>query len=196
MSLTVACVFKESETYKREHVDRLEAMVAQHMSQPYKFVCVDDSPLPGWWAKLSMWEPGRFDGRVLYLDIDSTVIGSLDDLSNFPASFVIVENFKEMKEPNKAKFNSSVIAFDAGSCEHLFTEFTPSVMDRLNGDQDWISERMPNAATFPKDWCVSYKVRRYAKFRSMPRDARVICYHGRPKIWELPDNDLEGFSIV
>ena len=173
-------------------------MVSEHMSQPYKFVCVDDSPFPGWWAKVSLFQPGRFSGRVLYLDLDVTVIGSLDDLANLPATFAVVENFKEIKEPNKAKFNSSVMAWDAeqDSINELFTEFNPSIMDRLNGDQDWISEQLPNVTTFPKDWCVSYKVRRFLKLRTMPKDARVVCYHGKPKPFDMPDNDLDGFTIV
>jgi len=173
-------------------------MVSEHMSQPYKFVCVDDSPFPGWWAKVSLFQPGRFSGRVLYLDLDVTVIGSLDDLANLPATFAVVENFKEIKEPNKAKFNSSVMAWDAeqDSINELFTEFNPSIMDRLNGDQDCISEQLPNVTTFPKDWCVSYKVRRFLKLRTMPKDARVVCYHGKPKPFDMPDNDLDGFTIV
>lgn len=192
--LTVACVFKKSKTYKRLYVERLERMVAQHLSQPYRFVCVDDSPFPGWWAKISLFN--RFSGRVLYLDLDSTVIGSLDALANHPAPFVIVKNFKEIREDPKAKFNSSVMAFDADAARHLFTEFSPAVMDRLNGDQDWISERLPNAETFPADWCVSYKVRRYLKLKTLPQDARVICYHGKPKPWELPVDDINGFTIA
>ena len=173
-------------------------MVSEHMSQPYKFVCVDDSPFLGWWAKVSLFEPGRFSGRVLYLDLDVTVIGSLDDLANLPATFAIVENFKEIKEPNKAKFNSSVMSWDAehDSINRLFTEFNQSVMDRLNGDQDWISEQLPNVTTFQKDWCVSYKVRRFLKLRTMPKDARVVCYHGKPKPFDMPDNDLDGFTRV
>ena len=95
MSLTVACVLSPGPTYNRSHVDRLEGMVAQHMSQPYKFVCVGDSPFPGYWAKISLFQPGRFSGRVIYIDLDSTVIGSLDDLVKLPAPFTIIKNFKE-----------------------------------------------------------------------------------------------------
>ena len=166
------------------------------MGQPYRFVCVDDSPLPRWWSKISLFQPKRFNGRVLYLDLDSTVIGSLDDLVNYPAPFAIIKNFKEFKEPNKAMFNSSVMVWDAGAPDHLFTNFTPDVMERLNGDQDYISEQMSNAVTFPADWCVSYKVRRYVNLKTMPKDARVICYHGKPKPWDLPNNDIDRFTLI
>mgnify|MGYP001557842518 CR=1 FL=1 len=195
--VTIACVLSPGPLYTSWHVDRLKDMVAQHMSQPYQFVCVDDSKFPGWWAKIDLFKPGRFTGRVLYLDLDSTVIGSLDDIANHkhPSLFSMMENFKEFKEPNKARLNSSVMAWDAEKANHLFTEFTPSVMERLNGDQNWISEQMPDAATFPEDLCVSYKVRR-AKLKTIPKDARVVCYHGNPKPWDLPSDHLEGFTFV
>ena len=81
MSLTVACVLSAGPTYNRSHVERLERMIATHMLQPYRFVCVDDSPFQGFWSKVSLFQTGRFSGRVLYLDLDVTVIGSLDDLA-------------------------------------------------------------------------------------------------------------------
>jgi hypothetical protein len=193
--LTVACVLSPGPTYNLSHVERLEKMVAQHMRQPYRFVCVDDSQFPRWFAKIDLWRPGRFTGRVLYLDLDVTVVGNLDDLANHLAHFVIIKNFKEVKESPKAKFNSSVMAWNASpETDHLFSEFTPD--DMKLGDQDYISERMPDVATFPEDWCVSYKVQKIAKLKTLPRDARVVCYHGKPKPFELPDNELDGFSIV
>ena len=196
--LTVACCCVPGGIYEQWHVDRLAWQVKQYLHQPYEFTCITQSDKPGYWSKIDLFQPGRFSGRVLYLDLDVTVIGSLDDLANLPATFSVVENFKEIKEPNKAKFNSSVMAWDAeqDSINELFTEFNPSIMDRLNGDQDWISEQLPNVTTFPKDWCVSYKVRRFLKLRTMPKDARVVCYHGKPKPFDMPDNDLDGFTIV
>lgn len=194
--LTVAAVCVPGGIYNTGHVDRLFAQVRKHLSIPFKEHVVLESDKPGWFSKLDLFKPGQFSGRVLYLDLDSTVIGSLDDLATIPAPFAIIKNFKEFKEPNKALFNSSVMRWDAGAADHLFTNFTSDVMDRMNGDQDFISEQMPDAATFPGDWCVSYKVSRYAKLNTMPKDSRVVCYHGQPKPWDLPDDDLQRFTFV
>lgn len=194
--LTVCLVCVPGGVYNISHVHRLFEQVSRNLSIPFGRFVIFESDKPGWFAKLDIFKPGRLTGRVLYIDLDSTVIGSLDDLVNYPAPFTIVKNFKEFKEPNKAMFNSSVMVWDAGVADHLYNNFTPDVMERLNGDQDWISEQMPNADTFPPDWCVSYKVRRYAKLNTMPKDARVICYNGKPKPWDLPDDDIERFSFV
>jgi hypothetical protein len=179
MSVTVACVFSKGPTYNRSHVDRLEGMVALHMSQPYKFVCIDDSPFPGWWAKISLFEPGRFRGRVLYLDLDTTVIGSLYDLVNYPYPFCAIRDYQY-----SLQINSSVMAFDAGVADSVYEDFTPDVMDRLHGDQNWIHEKVSDATAFPKRWCPSYKAH-VLPTGKVPKDARVIVYHGQPKPWEL-----------
>lgn len=153
-------------------------MLAEHMTQPYRFVCLDDSPLPGWWAKISLFEPGRFDGRVLYLDLDVTVVGSLDEAADYPARFVAIKDWE------RPTFNSSVMAWHAGVADRVYTGFTPEIMERKNygGDQAWITECMPDAETFPPDWCPSYKHQcRY----SVPNGAKVIVYHGRPKPWDV-----------
>ena len=176
--LTVACVLKEGGVYDASHVERLREMVAQALSISYRFVCVDDSPLPGWWAKISLFEPGRFQGRVLYLDLDVTVTGSLDDLASFPAPFVAIRDFIN------PGLNSSVMAWDAEIADHIHAGFTPDIMDRFHGDQGYITEQMPNAAKFPLGWCISYRGSVQPRNR-VPKSARVVVFHGRPNPWEV-----------
>lgn len=167
------------------HVERLFGMVSRHLVPPFRFTCVNDSPFPGWWAKTSLFEPGRFKGRVLYLDLDVTVVGDLMPLARYPSSFVAIRDFLM-----PATLNSSVMAWDAGVADHIHTVFTPDVMKRLHGDQDWITEVMPDAARFPRSWCLSYK--QQVRLRGpAPKDTKVIVYHGAPKPWDLPDNHLD-----
>lgn len=153
-------------------------MVSQYMLQPYKFVCVDDSPFPGFWAKVSMFQPGRFSGRVLYLDLDVTVIGSLDELAYYPYHFCAIRDYQF-----PLQINSSVMAWDSSTADHVYSDFDPEAMERLHGDQNWIHEKV-NATTFPKRWCPSYKAN-ILPTGKVPADARVIVYHGKPKPWEV-----------
>ncbi len=178
--LTVACVLSEGpkRVYNLEHVRRLKDMVAQHLDRLYHFVCITNSPFPGWWAKISLFEPGRFRGRVLYLDLDITVVEKLNEVALYPEPFVAIKDWI------RPTINSSVMSWDAGKVDHLFTEFNESVMDRLKGDQDWISEQMPDAKTFPPDWCVSY-TKSVKKFNAVPPSAKIVVFHGFPKPWEL-----------
>ncbi len=182
--LTVACVLSDPlpgkpKTYTREHVFRLKCLVGQHLKQPHRFVVVDDSPMRGWWAKTSLFEPGRFQGRVLYLDLDVTPTGPLDGLADYKGPFCI------MRDPNiQLSFNSSVMAWDAGAADHLFLDFIPDhhIPKLRRGDQQWITEQKPEAVCFPRDWCVSYK--RSLLTGDWPDDMRVCVYHGQPKPWD------------
>lgn len=191
--LTVACVLSHGpkRSYDRSHVERLAAMVAQHMSQPYRFVCLDDSPFSGWWAKISLFKPGRFRGRVLYLDLDVTVTGGLDDLADFPAPFAIIKDW------NRPGVNSSVMVWDAGAADIAYAEFDERLMGCLHGDQDWLGLQILQRATFPPRWCRSYK--RHIRPRldgSLPPDCRVVVYHGWPKSWDLPKASWETADAV
>src|SRR3990172_3475193 len=125
--LTVACVLSPGPTYNRSHVERLEVMVAQHMRQPYRFVCVDDSPFPGYWAKVSLFQPGRFTGRVLYLDLDVTVVGTLDELAYYPYPFAAIRDYQY-----PLQINSSVMAWDAGVSDCVYDDFMPDAMESLH----------------------------------------------------------------
>lgn len=181
--LTVACVLSEGprREYTAEHVERLRAMVQRHTSQDYRFVVLDDSPFPGWWAKISLFEPGRFSGRVLYLDLDVTIQGQLDELANYPAPFVICKDFI------RVGFNSSVMTWDAGAADHVFTEFDyerDSGQFR-GGDQAWIFHKMPGAHKFPRRWVQSFKVA--VMHGGFEPDLRVVAFHGWPRPWDLED---------
>ena len=178
--LTVACVLSEGpkRVYNIEHVLRLQDMVAQHLNISYNFVCLNDSPFPGWWAKISLFEPGRFEGRVLYLDLDVTIVGALDEIANYPAPFVAIKDWL------RPTINSSVMAWDFGVLDHVFLNLTEADMERLRGDQDWISEQMPHAEVFPRDWYVSYR-KSVKMFGVVPSGAKVVVFHGFPKPWEV-----------
>ena len=180
--LTVACVCVPGGVYKTEHVIRLHHTVREHLSQPFLFSCITASPWPGWWAKIELFKPGRFNGRVLYLDLDVSVVGQLDDLVDGFAPFTIID---EWQNP-PGRFNSSVMVWDAGAGEPIYRDFNEGVMERLHGDQAWVHEKMPRAKTFPKEWCQSYK--RHIRPRldgSLPEDCRVVVYHGQPKPWDV-----------
>ena len=169
----------EKRTYYAEHVKRLQDQVVQHMEQDYEFVCITDSPFPGWWAKISLFEPGRFSGRVLYLDLDVTISGGLDDLVNFPYEFAAIRDYQ-----HPLRVNSSVMVWDSEIADHLFTEFKPEVMKRLHGDQNWIHEKQ-SSMMFPKRWCQSYKLQKFKG--EVMDDLRVMVYHGSPKPWEVAE---------
>ena len=180
--LTVALVCVPGGIYNQWHVDRLVSQIEKHLTIPHEFYVIRESNKPSWWAKVDLSEPGRFSGRVLYLDLDVKVVGDLDDLACIDAPFAAIKDYQY-----PMTINSSVMTWDAGVSDHVFTEFTPSVMKRFRGDQNWINNRIPWARRFPREWCVSYKAT-VRPLGRVPADARVIVYHGEPKPWSLEES--------
>ena len=177
--LGVACVWvKANVPYSVDYVLRLQAMVARHLRQPYRFICLTDRPeaihrsdirtvpvliakgLPGWWAKVALFDASIPDAlgvdRMLYLDLDSVVVADLSCVADYPAPFALVPPAGTFKGRGAlrvvTRFNSSVMAWDPEETGSLYRDFDMTVTSRLWGDQDWIGERMPSAATMPAEW--------------------------------------------
>ncbi len=201
--LTVVCVLSTSDgrrQYDASHVERLRKMVAEHLTSIHRFVCLSDVDVPcerieltgdwvGWWAKVELFRPGLFESRVLYLDLDVTVVGELDEIAHYPEPFVAIKDWL------RPTINSSVMVWDGGVADHVYLNLADEDIERLRGDQDWITEQMPKVETFPRDWCVSYRksvvpLRRFmlpGQPVAMPTGAKVVVFHGEPKPWEVPD---------
>ena len=150
-------------------------MAKRRISREFEFVCLTDQPkrmpqgvraIPiatpkpgtkGWWAKIELFKPGRFGGRVLYLDLDTLIVGSLDEVIDYPAEFAIVPcgapNFRGGEGRTVVKrYNSSVMAWDWDAAADLYRKWTPAVTRRLWGDQDWIGEQCDWARMMPAEW--------------------------------------------
>lgn len=172
---TVVCVWVRGHVpFTLEYVVRLRSMVRRHLAREHRFVCLTDrpqfmpegiegvvipspKPLKGWWSKIHLFSPAvGLTGRVLYLDLDTLVVSSLDPILDYPAPFALAPDagtFRPKGELQVVKrFNSSVMAWDAGVNHRLFEAWTPAVAERLWGDQDWIGEQLPEAAAMPIWW--------------------------------------------
>lgn len=175
MDLTIACVWVNGNVaYPLDYVTRLESMARRVVGAGFRFVCLTDRPwllpahiesipiarpvrLAGWWKKIELFNPAyAFVGRVLYLDLDTLIVNSLEDIITFPAPFALAPHagaFEGRHGKTVVKrFNSSVMVWDAGTCDALFEDWRRDVADRLWGDQDWIGERRPDAAAMPATW--------------------------------------------
>ena len=177
--ITVTCVCVPGPgNYTLDHVERLRKMVAEHLSLDFDFQCITESPWPGWWSKIQIFAPGRFTGRVLYLDLDVTVVGNLDEVIAYPAVFACA------KDPLNKGINSSVMVWDAGTQNHIFQKFTPVVMELMNGDQDWIN-KVSLPSRFPKDWFPSYKFDLKRDLSNVSANTKAILFTGKPKPWDI-----------
>ena len=172
--MTVACVWVNGHLpFPVEYVTRLRSMVKRHLHRAHRFVCLTDNgyllpgidtmvvPTPfvgikGWWSKIHLFDPGRFKGRVLYLDLDTLIVDALDPIVDYPSPFALIPDAGHFRGLGRLRvckrFNSSVMVWDAGAGDLLSKNWTPAVMTRLWGDQDWIGQQMPRADRLPLKW--------------------------------------------
>ena len=213
--ITVACVLKLGGIYDRSWVERLQRAVARHLRAPHVFVCLSDDksalrmwdedivwkPLqhdwPGWWSKIETY---ALPGRVLYLDLDVAVVGSLDDLLDTDTepfdgrsfepegTFTAIRDFYRPDE-----FNTSVMLIEnRRDIYEAFVEQSEAVMAAFRGDQEWLTVIVPEARLWTSG-IASYRKHCRARLHLFgkppsaipaPPGTSVVCFHGQPK---MPD---------
>lgn len=189
--LTVACVeVGDYEGRGDEYVEKLWLMVGRHLRQPFRFVVLTDEPLRhgdcesiqlsdpprNWWAKAELFRPGRFEGRVLYLDLDSVIVDSLDELVQHKGIIHLDQWGWKQKV-----YGSGCMVWDAGEHTDIWSRFDESVMLRFRGDQDWMTHLGGwDALPFPLVCSAKYHCK-----SGPPKGASVVCFHGPVK----PHND-------
>jgi len=177
----IVCCVKWGAKYPPLYVDRLRNMVARHLERPHDFVCLTDDRaglepgiatlalpdiFPGFWNKISLFRRGMFEPgqTILYLDLDIVIVGSLDFVFEDPGGFRFIGTFG-----TRPAFNSSVMRMQGDEQAHVYDRFVSQAVEVINsgryaGDQNWITEQIPDTKFFPVDKILSYK-------RSMPSHA-------------------------
>lgn len=213
--LNVACVLRSSKEkkYRVEDVLFLQRMVKQNLAEPFVFTCLSDMyipyehdvrwvPLaknwPGWWSKIELFQPGVFyeGDRILYFDLDTAIVGSLETIAAREEAFLAIGDFyRRPPKEDRIKLASGMMMWTAGGFDYVYEAFTVQA-ERLmkkytaGGDQLWIADQVGNVAQFwefaTPGQVVSYKIHCKPN-RQIPNDARVVCYHGRPKPADVKD---------
>lgn len=176
MKRTLACV--EWGNYLgrgEEYVRRLASMAERHApaSFEYEFVCVrPERELQGWWNKIELFRPGRFEGRVVYLDLDTVLTGPLPLL--FEQTGILQMHDWGWK---KNDYCSAVMVWDAGEHEEVFRKYDATVPARFRGDQDWMTH-LGGWQKLPMSQHRSY---RYHCKNGVPPGTLTVSFHGHPK---------------
>lgn len=208
-SKTVICL-KWGTKYGPEYVNRLHNMVKRNLSNA-RFICftedpvgidtaVEIKPIPsnhpditGWWLKLSLFQETLYDlaGPVLFLDLDVVIVNRLEPLFETRGNFCIIKDWLYEKY-SELKLNSSVMRFNVGEHAAIWDNFLlhhRRIMQRMPGDQDWITERLARPTIWPENWCISYKWQK--AWDNIPKETKIVVFHGRPNPHEAIGGLLE-----
>jgi len=140
--------------------------------------------LHGWWNKLYLFKEGVLEGRVLFLDLDTVIVGSLDRFAKYEGRLAILRDFYR-----EDGFGSGVMMWDATQNTDIWDSYVRAGCPNIRrGDQMWVQHVRPDADIlqdlFP-DAFVSFKAH---AMDSLPDGASVVCYHGKPRPHEV-DNE-------
>ena len=170
--LNVVCVLRQGGKvgYDATWVKKLQNSVSRNLSIPHRFVCLSDCEVDceriklqyadsGFWAKLELFQPGLFDGPVLYIDLDTVICSNIDS---------IIERCRGHKfvmwlESDKNIHSSALMYWETDAsniwrtyrsrpAEHWRQQYASPP---LYGDQAVISEHMPHVTFLdlcPLEW--------------------------------------------
>lgn len=231
--LTVACVYKSEPNgpYSPEDVVRLARGVHKHLSIPHRMVCLTDDVQAlcgvdggypkvqcaieslqhgwrGWWAKMELF---ALEGPVLYLDLDTVIIGSLDEIAYKVSESDRLVMLRGFYRGDRC---SGVMGWGDGvSTRWILDTFisdirtppayvqTPLALRMTckrmthRGDQEWLDWHLKQTQTptvFLQDIAsgvCSYKVDVRDKGGVLPTDARVVCFHGQPRPRDVAEHE-------
>lgn len=190
-------VLRSGGEYRVEHVAALAAQCARR-APGVEFACLGDDPAapghvpllhdwPGWWAKIELF---RFRGPLLFLDLDTVLRGSLTPLLAVARErpFAALADF----DPRAGRPMASGVMAWSGRVRWVYEAFRRDparhMADNMTrehwGDQGFIGRRVKRVEHFQ-----ALLPGAVASWKLSPRDeieaARVVCFHGRPRPWEV-----------
>lgn len=219
----VVICMKWGTLYSPAYVNVLYNACCDHITGDFRFVCLTDDTtgiidgvecfdIPdmglndfqwkkGGWPKLSVFSEDLYGltGRALFIDLDTIVCGSLDDMFGNDGEIWVLDTGPNWKNPNAGA------APMAGTCLFSFSlGGHPDILERFLADpekeerdhrieQVYLQSAFPGVKFFPHDWTPSFKygLRRPVLLGMIlppppPSDkARAIAFHGEPRPIDL-----------
>lgn len=196
--LSVCTVLRQSHEYTPDLVVRLAKSVNRHLPG-IPFFCLSDVPVPGvtvrplvtdwpgWWAKMELFRPDLI-GDLLFFDLDTMIIGSLEDIANVNR-LTLLEDFYR---PTGLGSGMMYIPQDKRARVWASWVRNPLLwMDKYKagGDQSFLEQAWPDDKAARWQDLVGSQVLSYkAHIRPaniVPKDTRVVCFHGQPRPWDI-----------
>lgn len=189
------CTWRWGKKYSNDYVEKLRNAVSRHLYQKHKF-CIfspkeeDEylTKIPGCFARLRMFDPewqkeNDLEGRIVCMDLDLVITGTLDHLFDRPESFVI---FQGANAVNPCPYNGSLWMLRAGKRPDVWNDFS---IDRAKNvpyhefpdDQGWLAHKIPNAAGWQagsKSGVYGFQKPGWPKNDILPKDARIVSFFG------------------
>jgi hypothetical protein len=187
-----------AQEFKPQHVQALQKQL-EKWAPGVSFECITDKQIPGvtcipytkgwpgWWAKMALFDPA-LPGDFLFMDLDTVIVGPLDDILAVNKLTLLRDFYRDGKKLKEGLGGGLIYLPDEVRVPVWnFWITNPALNSRLysRGDQFLLERFWLNTAARWQDevpgQVVSYKVHCQ---NGVPPDARVVCFHGKPRPWE------------
>lgn len=217
--LPVVLCMKWGTLYSADYVNVLYRAVKDNLSIPHRFVCFTDDetgidegvecfPLPdpllkdaftrmGCWPKVTLFKPDLFglEGRALFLDLDTVVLGDLEPFLTAPGPLLAIREWKRFSDFfRKAKFSAqtSVFAFDLGKMGHIYEDYArdpEGAALNFRNEQRFVTHSAKGLSFWDPQDVVSFKrhllpppiLNWFLKPKEPGAHTRVLVFHGNPR---------------
>jgi hypothetical protein len=167
---------------------------------------LEESKRKGAFGKISLFNPTLTEaqGPFLGFDLDVLITGSLDDLIDFAPGKICMRHDWLGARRGRPDGHGSVFRFDPSLHSYLYEDFAVDPINSIRyhkySEQKYTSataQRHGDFEYFPGDWIASFKrdsmripPLNFLLEPKLPPKARVMCFHGNPKMEEA----VEGFE--
>jgi hypothetical protein len=203
--------------FDAENVLTMRNMIRRHYAGPHRFVCVTDDSTgldeietidmwddlshvpsphgahnPSCYRRLKLFAPDAgelFGAKLVAIDLDMVITGSLNELFDRPDDFVI---WGQSDYPKTNWYNGSLWMLRTGTRPQVWTQFDAKASPTLawkagkkGSDQGWIGYVLgPKEATWNvADGVYSYRVHLSKTGWQLPDNAKVVAFHGKVDPW-------------
>jgi hypothetical protein len=218
----IICI-KWGTRYGPRYVNVLYGMVARNITGPFKLYCFTDDaagirpevvslPLPelgceippgtlGKWRKTSLWGrelPGGVSGVALFLDLDSILVGNIDDYFTYgePDDVVTARNWAR---PLQRLGQTSVFRFKIGSHPYMLDNLRADpggISKKYQFEQHYVTHGVQGGIKFwPEEWTRHFRLHclpvwplRMFFEPKFPAKAKIVTFPGGPR----PEDAAEG----
>lgn len=226
-----ACVI-HSDGYDWIYVDRLYNMLKRSLSngirmhvyteanrkvpEPYikhelKEWAGVSGPKKSWWYKMQLFNPENFSGDMLYFDLDTIILRSIDWLPVLSTEkFWTIKDFKYLQNDLVSEINSSVMWWNVERFAYVWEKFNQqdlkNIIRKYKGDQDFLHDTINynNRRYFDTTQLKSYRwqvldggydfekrhYRQPGKGPFISGDTSIVVFHGQPKPHEIKHPEI------
>lgn len=195
MARLIICTWVWGTKYGHDYISKLFGGIRRNLTQDYLPMVTTPPPedrhlteIPGCFARLRTFDPawqaanGIEPGdRIVCMDLDMVITGSLDDLFDREEPFTILQG---VNSSNPCPFNGSLWALTAGYRPDVWHEFSLDLAAKVPfyefpDDQAWFADMMPDAGSFgPEDGVYAFMKRGWPKGEALPKGARIVAFPG------------------